>query len=93
LATLHEVEAALGRRRGAPNAARTLDLDLIDYDGRVEAGPPILPHPRLETRGFVLLPLAEVAPGWRHPVSGRTVGDLIATLESDRDVRPRPEMV
>ncbi|HUO93973.1 MAG TPA: 2-amino-4-hydroxy-6-hydroxymethyldihydropteridine diphosphokinase, partial [Rhizomicrobium sp.] len=80
LDVLHAVEAAFGRERGARNAPRPLDLDLIDYDGRVEDGPPELPHPRAAERGFVLIPLADIAPGWRHPVSGKTVETLIAGL-------------
>lgn len=80
LKVLHEVEARFGRKRKKLNAPRTLDLDLLDYDGRVEAGPPELPHPRMADRPFVLLPLRDVAPGWRHPVSGRTVCELIAAL-------------
>ncbi len=84
----HAIEEQFGRRRGASNAPRTLDLDLLDYDGRIDAGPPQLPHPRMEKRGFVLLPLAEVAPAWRHPVTHRTVGELIVELEpSQREVR------
>ena len=74
------MESGFGRRRGAPNAPRSLDLDIIDYHGRVESGPPILPHPRMESRLFVLCPLREIAPDWRHPVSGLTVSQLIAAL-------------
>ncbi len=77
---LAEIETGFGRVRGVRNAPRTLDLDLLDYEGRVEPGPPILPHPRIETRDFVLIPLRDVAPGWRHPVSGRRVEELIAAL-------------
>jgi 2-amino-4-hydroxy-6-hydroxymethyldihydropteridine diphosphokinase len=77
---LHEIEASFGRKRGKMNAPRTLDIDLIDYDGRVEAGPPVLPHPRAETRGFVLIPLSEIAPAWRHPVSHKTAAELLAGL-------------
>ena len=80
---LHEIEDAFGRTRGAKNAPRTLDLDLIDYDGRIEAGPPILPHPRMAERAFVLVPLAEIAPGWRHPASGLSVEELVGTAASD----------
>jgi 2-amino-4-hydroxy-6-hydroxymethyldihydropteridine diphosphokinase len=77
---LHETETAFGRIRSTRNAPRTLDLDLLDYDGLVQDGPPLLPHPRMAQRGFVLVPLAEVAPHWRHPVTGRAVQDLIAAL-------------
>ncbi len=85
LAALHVIEAAFGRERTLPNAPRTLDLDLIDYDGRVEQGPPVLPHPRAQDRAFVLKPLADIAPGWVHPVSGKTVAALLAALP-DADV-------
>lgn len=84
LALLHGVETAFGRMRSAPNAARTLDIDLLDYDGRVMSEGPILPHPRMATRSFVLVPLAEVAPGWRHPLTGQGAGELLAGL-ADRD--------
>ncbi len=65
LAWLQAIEAAFGRVRGAPNAARTLDLDIIDMGGRLRDAPdPILPHPRAHLRAFVLAPLAEIAPDW-----------------------------
>lgn len=79
LAALHAIEDRAGRVRPYPNAPRVLDLDLIDLDGMVRAGPaPVLPHPRAAERAFVLMPLAEVAPGWVHPVSGRSVGALVS---------------
>jgi 2-amino-4-hydroxy-6-hydroxymethyldihydropteridine diphosphokinase len=82
LRVLHEVEADFGRQPGPRNAPRTLDLDIIDYDGRIEHGDPELPHPRMGTRAFVLIPLREIAPDWRHPVSGQTVAELIGDLAS-----------
>jgi len=87
---LHEVEAALGRKRSAPNAPRAIDLDLLDYRGAVEGGGdgPTLPHPRLHRRAFVLLPLAEIAPGWRHPVSRRGAAELIAKLPPEARAEP-----
>jgi 2-amino-4-hydroxy-6-hydroxymethyldihydropteridine diphosphokinase len=89
--TLHEIESMFGRVRGKANAPRTLDLDLLDYDGRVQSGPPQLPHPRMVGRSFVLLPLQEVAPGWRHPVSGLSVEQLVAALEPVGDPLHRTE--
>jgi 2-amino-4-hydroxy-6-hydroxymethyldihydropteridine diphosphokinase len=84
LALLLDAEARLGRVRGQRNEARTVDLDLLAFDGRVHPseapGALELPHPRMHARPFVLLPLAEVAPGWQHPVTGRTVEELIAAL-------------
>lgn len=84
LELLHGVETEFGRMRSVPNAPRTLDIDLLDHDGRVMANDIALPHPRLAARSFVLVPLAEVAPAWRHPVSGQGVGELLAALP-DRD--------
>jgi len=73
LASLQAIETRFGRRRAERNAARTLDLDLIDMDGLVRDAPdPILPHPRAHLRAFVLLPLLDVAPDWVHPSNGRT---------------------
>jgi 2-amino-4-hydroxy-6-hydroxymethyldihydropteridine diphosphokinase len=81
LGALQAIEARAGRVRGAPNAARTLDLDIIDMAGTVRAAAdPILPHPRAHLRAFVLLPLREVAPRWVHPVLGQGVDALIAGL-------------
>ncbi|HEX3672952.1 MAG TPA: 2-amino-4-hydroxy-6-hydroxymethyldihydropteridine diphosphokinase [Rhizomicrobium sp.] len=80
---LHAIERQFGRERSTRNAPRTLDLDIIDCNGIVSEGPPALPHPRLETRGFVLIPLRDVAPDWRHPVTGRTLGELIAALPAE----------
>ena len=85
LALLHGVETEFGRMRSAPNAPRTLDIDLIDHDGAVMHGPLVLPHPRAADRAFVLVPLAQVAPGWRHPVTGQGVAELLAALpDSDK---------
>jgi 2-amino-4-hydroxy-6-hydroxymethyldihydropteridine diphosphokinase len=82
LALLASVENAFGRVRGERNAPRVLDLDLLDHRGAVRDGPepPLLPHPRLVDRAFVLLPLRDVAPAWRHPVSGRGIDELVKSL-------------
>jgi 2-amino-4-hydroxy-6-hydroxymethyldihydropteridine diphosphokinase len=80
---LHAVEADFGRARTVLNAARPIDLDLLDFHGEIAAGGPgraTLPHPRLAGRAFVLLPLADLAPDWRHPVTATPIRDLLAAL-------------
>lgn len=82
---LHQIEARLGRNREKRWEARIVDLDLLDYDGRVRrpdaASPLELPHPRLHQRAFTLVPIAELAPDWRHPLLGCPVSRLIDDLE------------
>jgi 2-amino-4-hydroxy-6-hydroxymethyldihydropteridine diphosphokinase len=86
---LLELEREFGRVRGRLNAPRTLDLDLIDHGGRAHVGPGLtLPHPRAHERLFVMGPLAEVAPGWRHPTLGLTATELAAAAPVGRDARP-----
>ncbi len=91
LALLHEVEDTLGRIRGAANAARVIDLDLLACGDAVigEAGQErrglVLPHPRLHLRGFVLFPLLEIAPDWRHPATGAGIEAMIAALPPGQD--------
>jgi 2-amino-4-hydroxy-6-hydroxymethyldihydropteridine diphosphokinase len=81
LELLHVIETAYGRVRSHPNAPRTLDLDLLAHGGTVLTGELLtLPHPRLAQRRFVLQPLAEIVPAWRHPVTGLTPGEMLAAL-------------
>jgi 2-amino-4-hydroxy-6-hydroxymethyldihydropteridine diphosphokinase len=92
LALLHETERCFGRQRREVNAARILDLDLIAYGDVVRTdAPPLLPHPRLHERAFVLLPLADVAPDWRHPADGRPLTAMIRALPSEQLIRPLAE--
>ena len=89
LEALFAIEREFGRLRGAPNAPRTLDLDLIAYGRQVLEGPAlILPHPRAHERLFVMGPLAEIAPGWRHPARGLTAMQLADAASVGRDARP-----
>lgn len=90
LARLMEIETRFGRVRGAANAARTLDLDIIamgEGGQLMRSTPdPILPHPRAHERAFVLAPLVDVAPGWIHPVLGLPAEALLARL-SGQEIR------
>lgn len=99
MARLLAVEAAFGRRRSVAGADRPLDLDLLDYHGQVirreadDDGPALaLPHPRLAERAFVLAPLVEVAPEWRHPVTGASASSLLAAVgnQSLEPLSPTP---
>jgi 2-amino-4-hydroxy-6-hydroxymethyldihydropteridine diphosphokinase len=80
--TLLVIEKSFGRVRKTKWEPRSLDLDLID--GLVSDAPHLmLPHPWMHERGFVLKPLAEVAPGWRHPDTGQSIGTLLETVGDD----------
>ena len=81
-------ERQFGRIRGEPNAPRILDLDILDYRGEViDTTSLVLPHPRLHERRFVLMPIAEIAPEWRHPIFGLTAAQLLAQLSSEQQIR------
>ena len=81
LSLLHKLEHDAGRVRLEKNAPRPLDLDIIDFRGQVKATARLtLPHPRMHSRAFVLLPLAEIAPQWQHSQTGLTIMELLARL-------------
>ena len=85
------IENDFGRQRGEHWGPRTLDLDLLDYAGQVLNEPGLqLPHPRLHERAFVLAPLADVAPNWRHPLLDETAAELLAGLDVSGVRRWRP---
>ncbi len=90
---LKSIERQAGRRLGRHWGPRPLDLDIIAFGGRVVSwrtgrrrspGALILPHPEAHLRAFVLVPLCDVAPHWRHPVLGRTARDLLKGLRISR---------
>lgn len=92
LAALHRIEAAFGRTRQERWEARILDLDLLDYGGQVLADLPLapeVPHPRLAGRAFVLLPMADIAPNWVHPVTKQPLAALIEALDPVQIIRPQ----
>jgi len=87
LTVLQTTERHFGRIRGEPNGPRILDLDILDYQGEVmNATSLVLPHPRLHERRFVLMPIAEIAPDWRHPIFGLTAAQLLARLSSEQQI-------
>lgn len=81
-ARLQEIERGLGRERSFRNAPRTIDIDILSYDDCVLSSEQLtIPHPRMLERAFVILPLLEVAPDFRHPVQqGQSIKELAATL-------------
>ncbi len=104
MALLLETEKAFGRERAERNEARVLDLDLLAFgdkaceppqgeseSGEAGAGALHLPHPRLHERAFVLLPLLDIAPNWRHPVSGQSVRDMIEALPPGQKTEAIPD--
>lgn len=87
LELLHGIEDRLGRVRTEPNAARVIDLDLLDVHGQVRSDWPILPHPRMAARAFVLQPLLDIVPEWRHPVSGESASVLLQRAPDRAGIR------
>ena len=89
LEQLMGLERAFGRPRDRINADRTLDLDLVAC-GRTRLDEPglVLPHPRAAERRFVMGPLAEIAPTWRHPIGGDTAETLAVQAFVGKDARP-----
>lgn len=89
---LKRLEVALGRKETFPNGPRLIDLDILFYDDLVLNKPSVvIPHPRLPERGFVLLPLMEIAPDLVHPVSRQTVREMAALCNMEGIERFAPE--
>jgi 2-amino-4-hydroxy-6-hydroxymethyldihydropteridine diphosphokinase len=88
LARLLRVEYSAGRRRDGQTGPRTLDLDLLFYGENIyETDFLRVPHPRLHERRFVLAPLADLEPGFRHPVLDLTVAEMLLRAPSDAAVK------
>ncbi len=82
------IEAALGRRPGPRNGPRPMDIDILFYGDSVVDLPHLaIPHPGVPDRAFVLVPLAEIAPGLVHPLSGLTVGEMAERVRERQGVR------
>ncbi len=92
LALLHSIEEEFGRTRHIKDEPRILDLDVLAYnDNNINERGVVVPHPRMHERGFVLIPLHEIAPNWTHPVTGLDLQTLIDALPNDQDVRIVPQ--
>ena len=83
LAHLKSVEAGMGRQKAERWGPRTIDLDIIFYDSLVmDEDWLTIPHPAAHERAFVMVPLAEIAPEFVHPVLGRTVSEIAGSLDT-----------
>jgi len=81
LLTLKQIEAAMRRQPGPPNSPRPIDIDILFYDNLIINTPElVVPHPRLTERVFVLMPLAEIAPALKHPLTGNPVNKMLGAL-------------
>lgn len=82
LTFLKDLESVLGRTPSFRNGPRVIDLDILFYDHtQIDTPPLVIPHPRLHERAFVLVPLADVAPDYVHPVLGLSVQEMLASLD------------
>jgi len=83
LVYLKDIETGLGREKSFRYGPRLIDLDILFYDHQVIDSPPLtIPHPRMQNRGFVLLPLVDLAPDFKHPVLGMRMQDLLANVDT-----------
>ena len=86
LAFVKEIETNMGRQPGPPNSPRPIDIDILFYGEQIINTPElIIPHPRLTERAFVLVPLADIAPDYVHPVTGKSINQMLKTLKVHQD--------
>ena len=87
LSLVKGVELKMGRAQGKSNTPRPIDIDILFFGEQVVDTPDlVIPHPRLTERAFVLVPLAEIAPGLVHPVNGKTVRELLQAVTETQGV-------
>lgn len=85
LATLKQAEVGLGRKASFRYGPRLIDIDILFYDDLVMASPDlVIPHPRLAERAFVLVPLADLAPEFPHPILGKTICELLSSVDASQ---------
>lgn len=83
-----KIETAMGRVPSFKNAPRLIDIDILIYDGEIIESPALtIPHPRLAERAFVLVPFAEIEPELRHPITGKTVMEMLNELSTTAGVQ------
>lgn len=91
MAVLLTIEREMGRQRTQKKGPRTIDIDILLFGDTVIDSPELtIPHPAMQQRRFVLEPLVEIAAEARHPVLGKTVGELLAALPAGQTVRKIP---
>jgi 2-amino-4-hydroxy-6-hydroxymethyldihydropteridine diphosphokinase len=97
LGFIKQIENQIGRKPGPINSPRPIDIDILFYNKLVMETPIlVIPHPRLVERAFVLAPLADIAPTFKHPVSGKTIGKLLHELKRSKGdavaIKPIPRV-